>query len=47
MPVIWGSIHVGDDAVLFRGSPMRDVANVVGLVDGLARKPIDDCVFGW
>jgi hypothetical protein len=32
MPALCCSIRVGDDAVLFGSSSMRDVANVVGLV---------------
>src|SRR2546421_11217825 len=44
MPGVWCSICVGGDAVLFDGSSIGDVANVVRGCDGLARKPIGDCM---
>jgi len=45
MPGAWCSSCVQGDAVLFDSSSMRDVANIVMGGDGLARKPIGDCIY--
>lgn len=44
IPGVCYSTHIGGEAVLYEGSLMRDVANVVILMMEPTRKPTLDCV---